>query len=131
MKRVAKMTNEELVALFEEISIAQSEALDRFETARFNRLYDKKSEVVDELHSRPGDQRHLLFPLYHHRNKQVQLDSARFTYEINSAEAHAVIEQVASSRWYPQAGDAGMTLAIMKMEKSGVLKIDKSSKPKR
>src|SRR5687768_10001805 len=62
MKRVEKMTNEELVALFEEISIAQSEALDRFETARFNRLYDRKSAVVDELHSRPGDQRRLLSP---------------------------------------------------------------------
>ncbi len=42
MKRIAKMTNEELVALFEEISVAQSEALDRFETARFNRLFQKR-----------------------------------------------------------------------------------------
>ena len=62
MKRVGKMTNEELVALFEEISVAQSEALDGFETARFTRLYHKKTAVVNELRSRPGDQRRLLFP---------------------------------------------------------------------
>lgn len=122
MKRVGKMTNEELVALFEEISIAQSEALDDFETARFNRLYKKKSAVVNELRSRPGDQRRLLFSLYHHRNKQVQLNAARNTYMLNRAEAHAIIEQVASSRWYPQAGDAGMTLLRLESGESALLK---------
>lgn len=124
MKRIAKMTNEELVALFEQISIAQSEALDFFETARFNRLYRKKTAVVDELRSRPGDQRRLLFPLYRHSNKQVQLNAARNTYMLNRAEAHAVIEQIASSRWYPQAGDAGMTLLALESGESALLRND-------
>lgn len=122
MKRIDKMTSEELVALFEQISIAQSEALDRFETARFSRLFQKKTRVVSELRARPGDQRRLLFPLYHHRNKQVQLNAARNTYMLNRAEAHAVIEQIAASRWQPQAGDAGMSLWRLETGKSALLK---------
>jgi hypothetical protein len=41
---------------------------------------------------------------------QVQLQAAKLTLAVESDEARRKIEAIASSRWLPQSGDAGMCL---------------------
>lgn len=91
-------------------AFAQSEALDRFETAKFNRLYDRKEAVVQELKSRPGDQRRALLSLYEHPNMQVRLNAAKTTLAVAPEAARAQLEAIRVSQHFPQAGDAGMSL---------------------
>jgi len=110
VKKVAGMTTDALVELFAEIGIAESEAIDFFETARFNRLFDKEMAVVNELRSRPGDQRRSLFGLYGHSNMQVRLNAAQSTYALNPVAARAVLEEIAASRRMPQAANARLSL---------------------
>jgi hypothetical protein len=104
------MTSDALVEIFAEIGTAQADAIDFFETARFNRLYNRKIAVVNELRSRPGDQRRSLFGLYGHSNMQVRLNAAQSTYALNPVAARAVLEEIAASRRMPQAADARLSL---------------------
>lgn len=110
MKKIVVMTSDALVALYAEIGIAPAEALDFFETARFNRLFDQEMAIVNELRSHPGDERRLLLSLYGHPNRQVRLNVAQSTYMLNRAAAHAVLEEIAASRWLPQSANAGFSL---------------------
>jgi hypothetical protein len=48
--------------------------------------------------------------LYDHPNAQVRLKAATATLGVVPEAARALIEDIASSRKFPQAGDAGMTL---------------------
>ena len=45
MKKFATMSGAELVALYTQIGVAQAEALDRFESERFNRLIDNPEKL--------------------------------------------------------------------------------------
>ena len=110
MKKFATMSGAELVALYTQIGVAQAEALDRFESGRFNRLFDQEMAIVNELRSRPGDRRTQLFALYEHPNLQVRLNAAQSTYMLNRARAHAVLEEIAETRWLPQAATAAFSL---------------------
>ncbi len=108
---VRKATTDELVDRFAAVCVEQSKALDEDEIAKFNRLYDVMAAIRDELKARSGDQRNALLALFNHHNFQVQLQAARVTLAVAPAESRKLIEKIAASRWYPQAGDAGMTLA--------------------
>jgi hypothetical protein len=88
----------------------QDEALLGNEIKKFNHLYSQMDAVADELKSRPGDQRRLLLSLYDHPNAQVRLKAAVRTLAVAPEAARSLIEAIAASREYPQAGDAGMTL---------------------
>jgi hypothetical protein len=112
MRRIAlqDMTSEQLVEKFAAIAIKQDEALLWNELAAFNRLYGQMDEVDRELKSRPGDQRRLLLRLYEHPNAQVRLKAATRTLAVAPDAARRVLEGIANSRKFPQAGDAGMTL---------------------
>ncbi|MEI5681021.1 MULTISPECIES: DUF2019 domain-containing protein [unclassified Mesorhizobium] len=112
---ISKITDDELVARFIEISIAQGEASETFETTKFNRLFDRKQKLLGELRARQGDQRRLLFALYDHPNMQVRLNAAYATYALDPAGATAVFEAIVASKHFPWAGSAGMTLAMLEM----------------
>jgi hypothetical protein len=94
-------------------SVAQDWALLGGQAATFNRLFKQMVEVSDELKNRVGDQRQALASLYQHPNMQVKLKAAIHTREVFPVEARRQIEAIAESHWMPQAGDAGMSLAIM------------------
>lgn len=114
MKRdVSKLTNTEIVDRLVENSIRQGEAIEAFETARFNRLYDRNARLLAELRARPGDGRRDLFALYEHPNYQVRLNAAKWTYALDRSRARAVLADIRDSRWNPYAGDAGMTLTMI------------------
>lgn len=111
LKSVGSLTDEELVDRFAAISLDQDDALLGSEYGRFNRLYGRKITVLDELKNRQGDRRRLLLRLFEHPNAQVRLNAANATLAVAPLEARKMLQAIANSREYPQAGDAGMSLA--------------------
>jgi len=112
MKRLSldKMTVAELVERFAAVCIEQNTALFEDDISKFNRLYRQMAAISDELKRRPGDQRSALLALFDHRDIQVRLQSARAALALAPTKSRQVIEAIAASRLFPQAGDAGMTL---------------------
>jgi len=105
------LTVNQLVARFAEIGIAQDRAED--DNAEYNRLFHLMQALKDELKSRPNDQRRALMALYDHRNMQVRLMAAKATLAVAPKEARKLIESIADSRHFPQAGSAGMSLLML------------------
>lgn len=112
MKRedIKHISETEIINAYAKLCIEQSEAMDREEQKRINLLFWKINTLEDELKSNPGDQRRILIRLYAHENIHVRLKAAQATLATNYASARQEIEAIASSRIYPQAADAGMTL---------------------
>jgi hypothetical protein len=108
--KLRSLTNDELVRRFVDIGLAQEEALVYGEIAKFNRLFEQKDHVVDELRSRPGDQRRVLLSLYDHPNLQVRLIAVKNSLALAPDEGRRVLQAIADSREYPEAAEAGMTL---------------------
>jgi hypothetical protein len=108
--RLQDLTTEQLVKRFEEITLAQDDALLEDRLAAFSRLFQQMRDVLDELKARDGDQRRALLPLYQHPNAQVRLKAAKNTLAVAPKEALKVIQAIANSSEYPQAGEAGMCL---------------------
>ncbi|MBI5130386.1 MAG: DUF2019 domain-containing protein [Rhodopseudomonas palustris] len=104
------MSTDELVQRFAEIGVAQDHALLGGRLREFNRLFDKMAEVSQELKRREGDQRRALLALFSYPNMQVRLKAAIHALAVAPVEARRQIEEIAASQWYPQAGDAGMSL---------------------
>jgi hypothetical protein len=107
---VEKMAAAQLVQRFAAIGVDQHQALLRREHGKFNRLFDELTVIVNELKRRPGDQRRELLPLYEHPNPQVRLNAVKATLAVAPEHARRTLEEIARSRKYPQAGDAGMTI---------------------
>jgi len=110
---LCKMTTPDLVALFARVVVGQDEALLGNQRARFNRLFDKMSEISNELKSRKGDQRMALLDLFEYPNMQVRLQAAKLTLAVAPVEAREQLEAIAATQWFPQAGDAGMCLDFL------------------
>ncbi|MEN5083169.1 DUF2019 domain-containing protein [Bosea sp. TWI1241] len=112
---LASLSTDALLRRFEALCIQQYDALDRNEIAAFNRRYDKIQAIEDELQSRPGDQRRVLMQLFGHPNMQVRLTAARANLAVDYAAARRQLEAIVEEQWFPQAGDAGMTLYFLDM----------------
>jgi len=108
--KLRNMSTEDLVDLFVRIALDQDRAVRRDDNATFGRLFEQMDAVKEELKRRPGDQRCALIDLHNHPNVQVRLKSAIATLAIVPDKARQLLQVIADSREYPQAGDAGMTL---------------------
>jgi HEAT repeat protein len=104
------MTAEQLKEQFATIATEQNKALLWNEISKFNRLFDKLESIEQELRAREGDQRKILLTLYDHNNPQVRLTAAKATLAVAPEAARALLQKIAGSKEYPQAGDAGMSL---------------------
>lgn len=113
MKKIilGELTTSDLVARFAQIGVAQDEALLGGQITKFNRLFRLMTEVADELKRREGDQRCALVALYDYPNMQVRLNAAKDTLAVAPIAARQQLEAIADSKWFPQAGDAGMSLS--------------------
>lgn len=111
--RLSEMTTQNLVARFAQIGVAQDEALLGGEIAKFSRLFERMREVSDELKRRDNDQRRALLVLFDYPNIQVRLKAAKHALRVAPVEARQQIETIAESQWFPQAGEAGMCLALL------------------
>lgn len=112
MKRtnLRDMTVDQLVERFTAIALDQDKALLRRQHATFNRLFDAMEAVKQELKARDGDQRRALLRLFDHPNAQVRLKAVKATLAVAPERARRMLEAIAASREYPQAGEAGMSL---------------------
>lgn len=107
---LVSMTPAELVERFVEIGIAQADALEEFDTGRFNRLFDAMRAVSDELKHREPDGRQALVALLGHPNAQVRIKAAKHTLAIAPDAARQALEELSASGRQPQALEAGMSL---------------------
>lgn len=112
MKHVnlAGMTVAELVEHFTAIVLEQDSALRVDDDAKFTGLFWQMEAVKGELKDREGDQTRALLPLYDHPNMQVRLKAAKATLAVAPDAARRMLEGIANSGWFPQAGEAGMSL---------------------
>jgi hypothetical protein len=104
------MSIKHLTECFVEIGIAQDQALLADDLTRFNRLFDQMQAIVQELRARDGDQRRALLALYDHPNMQVRLKAVKNTLALSPQAGRAMLEEIANSNHFPQAGEAGMSL---------------------
>jgi hypothetical protein len=81
------------------------------EIGKFNSLYRQMDATEKELRGRGREARLALLRLYDHPNMQVRLNAAKRTLGVAPEAARKVIQEIYDSKWYPQAGDAGMTLS--------------------
>jgi len=110
-RELKDLTLEQLLTQFIEIGLAQDGALLKDEHAKFNQLYRQMDEVDNELRARGPTARLTLTRLFDHPNLQVRLRAATRALAVAPSRAREVIEAIAASRLYPQAGDAGMLLS--------------------
>jgi len=108
--KLKSMSVEELLARFAELGVAQDEALLHDDYAKYNRLYGQMDQIDNELRIRGSDARLALTRLFDHPNLQVRLRAAARALGVAPIQARRMIETIASSQIFPQAGDAGMLL---------------------
>jgi hypothetical protein len=107
------MTVEQLVEQFAAVTLDQDDAVRRNANAKYGRLYQRMRALEHELKGRAGEQRRALLRLYRHANVQVRLAAAKATLAVAPEEARRMIQTIADSHDYPQAGDAGMCLVAL------------------
>ena len=105
-----KMSTPDLVDRFASLGIGQYQAELRGELAKENNLILQMRPLVEELKSRPGDQRTALLALLDHTNIQVRLMAAKLTLAVAPAAARQILQAIKDSGQQPQALDAGMCL---------------------
>jgi len=108
---LGQLTVDELVDRFTSVGIEEDKAEKKSDQKRRNDLCLQLFAIVKELKGRPGDQRRALIPLCSHPNMEVRLQAAKCTLAVAPATARRVIEEIAGSNWFPQAGDAGMCIS--------------------
>jgi|SRR5680860_1034193 len=105
-----ELSVDELVESFAAFALGQYEADLDDDIPEFTRLFWQMEAVEEELKSRAPDRRRALTLLYDHPNVQVRLGAAKATLAVAPDDARKLIEAIAKSGEFPQAGDAGMTL---------------------
>jgi hypothetical protein len=108
--KLKSLAAEELKRLFEQLCIQQYDALEGDAISSYNTRYDQILAIQNELKSRPGDQRRILMSLFGHPNMQVRLTAAHANLAIDYIAARRELEAIVDEQWFPQSGDAGMTL---------------------
>lgn len=116
---LSTISTNDLVESFATECVAQDNALLAGSSARFNRHFDRMMIVLDELARRGADHRRQLLRLFEHPNMQARVQAAKLTLAVAPLEARQQLQAIADSKWYPQAGDAGMSLRNLK---SGIFK---------
>ena len=101
---------DQLVERFAGLALEQDTALLGESITRVNQLYDALKDVENELKAREGDQRQALVRLYEHKNPQVRLKAVKATLAVAPEVARPMLQAIADSREYPQAGEAGMSI---------------------
>ena len=108
--KIPEMTVDQLVEQFAEIGVTQYSAEMGDDLRSVNRFFIEMHAVDKALRTRGTEARMALLRLYDHPNIQVRLQAAKCTVGIAPVAARKVIEAVSESGWFPQAGEAGMTL---------------------
>lgn len=108
--RYQNLTVDELVIEFGNLCLAQYEADNAEEIARYNFLFKRMTIVENELKARPGDQRRALQVYFGEGNLQLRLMAAHANLTIDYEKSRRELEAIEATEWMPQAANAGMTL---------------------
>ena len=92
----------ELIAQFVEHAVEQNATVDYLDFDRYEVLDKLIAAISQELSRRGLKARQQLLPLYQHREAQVRLQAARFTYRVTPEAARKCIQAIAESRIQPQ-----------------------------
>ncbi len=112
-KLLSNLTANELIDEFTKNALGMYDSERLMQPRKYDQFCLALIDVNNELKNRPGDGRFALIKLYSHPNIQVRLSAAKLTGGINPAGARKVLEKIAASRCFPQAGVAGMSLEFM------------------
>jgi hypothetical protein len=120
---ISEMSDDDLVRQYAELSAMQGRALRLLvSSSRVNRIGDRIYEISKELKRRPGDHRSALLKLLSHPNDWVRFNAATSTISLAPLQARQVMQTIADSKVYPQAGQAGMYLSMYDGEASKLLR---------
>ncbi len=106
------MSLQELVAAYEQIVMAQDQSLREDKISKFNKEYKIREAIVDELRSRPDDQRNVLVPLLDRREPWMRICVASDTYSLNPERSREYMQTVADYRFDPYKGRAASSLGL-------------------
>lgn len=109
------MSVADLASYFTASALAQYNADMDFNIKAINIAVKEMMAIAAELKSRPGDQRSALLELYDHPNTRVRLSAARLSFALAPVRARAVIQEIADSKKFSTALDAGMCLSSIDM----------------
>jgi hypothetical protein len=104
--KLQDMAFDQLVKRFVDIALAEYDAIELDDNAKFRRLFEQMTELMAEFLTRPVQQRQALMALYEHPNPQVRYRAAFFTQDIAPAAARRVCEIISERNEYPQAANA-------------------------
>jgi hypothetical protein len=109
----------ELVERFVVLGLAQYEAVEGFQTGRYNRLYDRVAAVVAELQARDGDQRRALLPMLESDNPQLRYLAATALRSIAPLRSRQAYQRLREEGRTPWSLDA--SIAIHRMDGIGLI----------
>ena len=112
MPSYREFTAEELLKAYEEIVMKQNDCFLKEDLTTFNRQYKIQEAIVDELRSRPGDQRELLAPFLDRREPWMRISAANDTYSLNPERSRKYMQTVADYRFDPYRGEAASALGL-------------------
>ena len=115
---LSKLSLDDLLERYVELSIRQGEALESGTISQVNRLGEQIYKISKELKARPGDRRDAFLKLFSHPNAQVRFNAATSSIAIVPLEARQTIQAIADSGIFPLAGHAGMYLSTYDGEAS-------------
>ena len=87
-----------LVARIVEIGLAQEYAMENDESGKYNALYERATEIGNELARRGRDACLALTHLFTHQNGYVRINAARYSFEVAPEAARTCLEAIANSR---------------------------------
>jgi hypothetical protein len=100
------MNIDQLVKMFTVLALGEYEAFEMGDNAKFRRLFQQMTDLMNELKSRPIEQRRALMTLYQHPNPQVRCEAAFATSDFDPQAARRAWEIIIERNEYPQAADA-------------------------
>jgi hypothetical protein len=109
------MTLDELVATYEQIVMAQDQSFLFDKLSKFNKEFKIREAIVEELRSRPRDQREVLAPLLERREPWMRICVASDTYSLNPERSRRYMQTVADYRFDPYKGRAASSLGLWDM----------------
>ena len=104
------LTTAEWVTRFSDLALLQHQAVETFQTARYNRLYDQIKLIERQLKAREGDQRRALIPLLDAPNIQVRYMAAIALLTLVPDQVRRTLEGFPETGRLPQSADASSTL---------------------
>jgi Domain of unknown function (DUF2019) len=114
-KSFEHMTIQELIAAYEQIVLEQDQSF-RFEkNTKFNKEFKIRVAIVEQLRSRPGDQRKALAPLLDRREPWMRICVAEDTYSLDPERSRKYMQTVADYRFDPYKGRAASSLGLWDM----------------